>query len=228
MSRRPVHRSRRRPRRRPRPARHALRAAAARPRDVTAVVTVADDGGSSGRLRRELGLLPPGDLRMALAALAGEHTDDGAAAPTRPGSAPAAPLRRQRGAGRARRRQPAARRAHGGARRPGRRAGRASAALVGARGRVLPMACEPLDIEAEVTGLDDDDPGRSDRIRGQVAVASTPGRVRRVRLLPERAAVVPRGRGRRAGRGRPAARARAPGSPACCRTCCCRSCATRW
>ena len=37
--------------------------------DVTAVVTVADDGGSSGRLRRELGLLPPGDLRMAMAAL---------------------------------------------------------------------------------------------------------------------------------------------------------------
>ena len=38
--------------------------------DVTAVVTVADDGGSSGRLRRELGMLPPGDLRKALAALA--------------------------------------------------------------------------------------------------------------------------------------------------------------
>ena len=37
--------------------------------ELTAVVTVADDGGSSGRLRRELGLLPPGDLRMALAAL---------------------------------------------------------------------------------------------------------------------------------------------------------------
>jgi len=37
---------------------------------VTAVVTVADDGGSSGRLRGELGVLPPGDLRMALAALA--------------------------------------------------------------------------------------------------------------------------------------------------------------
>ncbi|MCD1144007.1 uridine diphosphate-N-acetylglucosamine-binding protein YvcK [Kocuria sp. LUK] len=36
---------------------------------VTAVVTVADDGGSSGRLRDELGVLPPGDLRMALAAL---------------------------------------------------------------------------------------------------------------------------------------------------------------
>lgn len=36
---------------------------------LTAVVTVADDGGSSGRLRAELGGLPPGDLRMALAAL---------------------------------------------------------------------------------------------------------------------------------------------------------------
>ncbi|MFN2557691.1 MAG: uridine diphosphate-N-acetylglucosamine-binding protein YvcK [Nitriliruptorales bacterium] len=36
---------------------------------VTAVVTTADDGGSSGRLRRQLGVLPPGDLRMALAAL---------------------------------------------------------------------------------------------------------------------------------------------------------------
>lgn len=36
---------------------------------VTAVVTVADDGGSSGRLRRDLGVVPPGDLRMALAAL---------------------------------------------------------------------------------------------------------------------------------------------------------------
>lgn len=36
---------------------------------VTAVVTTADDGGSSGRLRRELGVIPPGDLRMALASL---------------------------------------------------------------------------------------------------------------------------------------------------------------
>ena len=40
--------------------------------DLTAVVTVADDGGSSGRLRHEFGVLPPGDLRMALAALCGD------------------------------------------------------------------------------------------------------------------------------------------------------------
>ena len=37
--------------------------------DLTAVVTVADNGGSSGRLRAEFDVLPPGDLRMALAAL---------------------------------------------------------------------------------------------------------------------------------------------------------------
>ena len=55
--------------------------------DISAIVTVADDGGSSGRLRRELEIIPPGDLRMALAALMpdddrGEHQqagDDGAA-----------------------------------------------------------------------------------------------------------------------------------------------------
>src|SRR4029078_432660 len=39
---------------------------------VTAVVTVADDGGSSGRLRSELDVVPPGDLRMALAAVASD------------------------------------------------------------------------------------------------------------------------------------------------------------
>jgi len=41
--------------------------------NITAVVTVADDGGSSGRLRQEFGVLPPGDLRNCLAALADEE-----------------------------------------------------------------------------------------------------------------------------------------------------------
>ncbi|MGQ9517820.1 MAG: gluconeogenesis factor YvcK family protein [Anaerolineae bacterium] len=40
---------------------------------ITAIVTVADDGGSSGRLRRELGVLPPGDFRNCLAALANDE-----------------------------------------------------------------------------------------------------------------------------------------------------------
>ena len=41
--------------------------------DITAVVTVADDGGSSGRLRAELGVAPPGDVRNCLVALAGRR-----------------------------------------------------------------------------------------------------------------------------------------------------------
>ncbi len=41
--------------------------------NITAVVTVADDGGSSGRLRREMGVLPPGDIRNCIAALADEE-----------------------------------------------------------------------------------------------------------------------------------------------------------
>lgn len=41
--------------------------------NLTAIVTVADDGGSSGRLRRELGILPPGDIRNCLAALSSDE-----------------------------------------------------------------------------------------------------------------------------------------------------------
>jgi uncharacterized cofD-like protein len=41
--------------------------------NITAIVTVADDGGSSGRLRREIGVLPPGDIRNCVAALANEE-----------------------------------------------------------------------------------------------------------------------------------------------------------
>jgi uncharacterized cofD-like protein len=41
--------------------------------NITAIVTAADDGGSSGRLRRELGVLPPGDLRSNIAALANDE-----------------------------------------------------------------------------------------------------------------------------------------------------------
>jgi uncharacterized cofD-like protein len=51
-----------------------LRGLTAYTSNITAIVTVADDGGSSGRLRRELGLLPPGDFRNNLAALARDET----------------------------------------------------------------------------------------------------------------------------------------------------------
>ncbi|MEU4767201.1 uridine diphosphate-N-acetylglucosamine-binding protein YvcK [Actinosynnema sp. NPDC023794] len=143
--------------------------------DVTAVVTVADDGGSSGRLRRELGLLPPGDLRKAMVALAGADASSalwatlfqhrfggtGALAGHAVGNLVLAGLLEQLG-------DPVA---------VLEEAGR----LLGVRGRVLPMCTEPLSIEADVTGLDDDDDVVR-RIRGQVAIATTPGRVQRIRL----------------------------------------------
>lgn len=50
-----------------------LRAMKPHTANITAVVTVADDGGSSGRLRREMGVLPPGDLRNNIAALADDE-----------------------------------------------------------------------------------------------------------------------------------------------------------
>ena len=105
--------------------------------DITAVVTVGDDGGSSGRLRRERGGLPPGDLRQALAALAGDDAGD----PAQRGAVPAPVRRRHPGrAGRPRGGQPGALWPDGAARRPGRRAGRTPAAMLGAVGRVLPMS----------------------------------------------------------------------------------------
>lgn len=141
--------------------------------DVTAVVTVADDGGSSGRLRRELGLLPPGDLRQALAALAA--AEDGA------GMWPEVFQHRFGGSG------ALAGHAVGNLLLAGLfevlddpvAALDEAARLMGISGRVLPMSAEPLEIEAEVTGLEN---GAVSRIRGQVAVASTPGQVRRIAL----------------------------------------------
>jgi uncharacterized cofD-like protein len=50
-----------------------LRALKPHTQQITAIVTVADDGGSSGKLRRELGVIPPGDLRNNIAALADDE-----------------------------------------------------------------------------------------------------------------------------------------------------------
>lgn len=145
---------------------------------ITAVVTVADDGGSSGRIRHELAQIPPGDLRMALSALAPDDEE---------GRMWESVLQHRFGG-------------HGAL------AGHAVgnlliaglydilqdeakaldtvAKLIRAQGRVLPMCDEPLDIAADVAGLDDD-PRIIRQVRGQVAVASTTGTVRRVKLIPE-------------------------------------------
>ena len=147
--------------------------------DVTAVVTVADDGGSSGRIRRELPVLPPGDLRMALAALAG--------AGEREQSLAALLQHRLGGTGGLAGHSvgnlllTGLVELHGG---DTVRALDALAAQLGACGRVLPMADVPLDLVARVEPVDREDHAQVRTIRGQVAIATTPGRVREIRLSP--------------------------------------------
>jgi uncharacterized cofD-like protein len=147
-------------------------------RHLTAVVTVADDGGSSGSLRRQFGVLPPGDLRMALAALCGDDawgttwsqvvqhrfTGEQELGGHAVGNLLIVALWELLGdtvqgldwVGR----------------------------LLGAHGRVLPMTSVPLDLVAEVEGAGPGGPDDITMVRGQVACATTPGRVRSVSLIP--------------------------------------------
>jgi uncharacterized cofD-like protein len=142
--------------------------------EITAVVTVADNGGSSGRLREEFPIMPPGDLRMALAALCADDawgrnwaeimqyrfTSDGPMDGHAVGNLLLAALwdrdedvvvgLDQVGA------------------------------LLKVVGRVLPMTAEPLDIEATFESN-----GSSVEAHGQVAVATTSGRLKSLRLKPE-------------------------------------------
>ena len=162
---------------------HGLAAALAAWRRITpqltAVVTVADDGGSSGRIRRELPVLPPGDLRMALAALASENERTQAMAQLLQhrfggtGVLAGHPVGNLVLTGLAE--------MHGG---DMVRALDDLCQLLGARGRVLPMADVPLDLVAQVESVDPDDPARVRRIRGQVAIAGTSGRVRDIVVSP--------------------------------------------
>ena len=146
-------------------------------RELTAVVTVADDGGSSGRIRREMPVLPPGDLRMALAALADDDRLEMARL-----------LQHRLGGTGVLAGHPVGNlvltglvELHGG---DTVRALDTVCELLGAGGRVLPMADVPLDLVARVETVDPDDPARTRTIRGQVAIAGTPGRVRDILVSP--------------------------------------------
>ena len=145
---------------------------------LTAVVTVADDGGSSGRLRQEFGVLPPGDLRMALAALCGDDewgqtwaqvlqhrfAGDGDMRGHVTGNLLIVSLWEQLGdhvqaldwVGR----------------------------LLGASGRVLPMALTPLVMTAQIRGVDPGAPDAVTTVRGQVEVATSDGVIQSVALEP--------------------------------------------
>jgi uncharacterized cofD-like protein len=147
-------------------------------RELTAVVTVADNGGSSGRLRDELDVLPPGDLRQALAALCGDDdwgrtwasvlqhrfTSQGALQDHAVGNLLIVALWELLGD------------AVDGLDWVGR--------LLGAQGRVLPMTAVPLDIAAEVRGQDPRFPDAVTTVRGQVQAATAAGEVMRVTLEP--------------------------------------------
>jgi uncharacterized cofD-like protein len=153
-------------------------------RDLTAVVTVADDGGSSGRLRREFGVLPPGDLRMALAALCGD--DEWGTTWSRviqhrfTESAATAARAELKGHAVGNVLIVALWELLGDTVQGLDWVGR----LLGAHGRVLPMAAVPLDIVADVEGADPDRPDEVSIVRGQVACATTTGRVRSISLIP--------------------------------------------
>jgi uncharacterized cofD-like protein len=142
--------------------------------DITAVVTVADNGGSSGRLRDEFPIFPPGDLRMALAALCADDewgrswaeimqyrfTSEGPLDGHAVGNLLLAALWD-------RDEDPVE-----GLDRVG--------ALLKVVGRVLPMASQPLDIQA--TFLED---GIEKVVRGQKEVATTSGQFQSLELIPQ-------------------------------------------
>ncbi|MFE6970104.1 uridine diphosphate-N-acetylglucosamine-binding protein YvcK [Isoptericola sp. NPDC057653] len=145
---------------------------------LTAVVTVADDGGSSGRLRDELDVLPPGDLRMALAALCDDSewgrtwsdllqhrfVSGGSLDKHAMGNLMIVALWELLGdtvtgldwVGK----------------------------LLGARGRVLPMASVPLVVEADVRRDGVAGADRLETVVGQSRVALTEGRIEQLRLVP--------------------------------------------
>lgn len=145
---------------------------------LTAVVTVADDGGSSGRLRDELDVLPPGDLRMALAALCDDSewgrtwsdllqhrfVSGGSLDKHAMGNLMIVALWELLGdtvtgldwVGR----------------------------LLGARGRVLPMASVPLVVEADVRRDGAGGTTALATVVGQSQVAVTEGRIEQLRLVP--------------------------------------------
>ncbi len=143
-----------------------LRAARTYAGDITAVVSVADDGGSSGRLRREFGIVPPGDIRKCLVALADDESVLASAFEQRFDSESA----------------DLADHALGNLVLAGlvavtgdlQQAIDEAARLLGAVGRVVPAACEPVVLKAI---------SPAGEVEGQTAVAGT-GQIRRLLLVP--------------------------------------------
>ncbi|HMG26418.1 MAG TPA: uridine diphosphate-N-acetylglucosamine-binding protein YvcK [Acidimicrobiia bacterium] len=146
-----------------------LRAARRYAGTITGIVSVADDGGSSGRLRRDFGVPAPGDLRRCLVALAGSDTvwrdafehrfGGGELGGHALGNLVIVGLTETLGDFTAALEE----------------AGR----LLDAVGRVLPATTDPVVLKADVEG---------EAVEGQVAVQNSAGRKRRVEVVPSDAA----------------------------------------
>jgi len=140
--------------------------------EPTAIVTVADDGGSSGRLRRDLGLLPPGDLRKAMLALAdptaevrelfGYRFERGDLAGHNLGNLALAALTDLKGGFQ--------------------EALEEASRWLGVHGQVLPATLVPVRLCGQVDGRP---------VEGQVAIMTATGRVESVWLEPRDPAAVP-------------------------------------
>jgi uncharacterized cofD-like protein len=150
-------------------ARHVRPGASGRRLDLTAVVAMADDGGSSGRLRRTRGLLPPGDIRNCLVALASSggvlaevlqyrFGGRGSLAGHALGNLLLAALTERQG--------------------DFLEAVRLAGQLIEARGTVLPSTLEPVHLVAEL--------GDGRRVLGERNLARLSVRVQRVSLHPSR------------------------------------------
>jgi uncharacterized cofD-like protein len=143
----------------------SLRAAKLFATELGAVVTVADDGGSSGRLTRELGIPPPGDIRNCLVAMSEDSNlstlfqhrfNSGALTGHSVGNLVIAALAERTG--------------------DFARAVEEAGRMIGAAGRVYPATTELVDLRARVNG---------DIVKGQVAVAQTSAPIQAVYLKPE-------------------------------------------
>ena len=154
--------------------------------NITAIITVADDGGSSGRLRRELGLLPPGDFRNNMAALARDEALMSKLLQYRFTSQAG-----ENGTGEL----------HGHA--FGNLLLAALAGITGSfdegllaaervlalRGRVLPSTLEQIKLVAEVADVET---GRVQRVEGESAIPHAAGRIKRLTIEPATAQPYPR------------------------------------
>jgi uncharacterized cofD-like protein len=139
---------------------------------VAGVVTVADDGGSSGRLTKAMPIPPPGDVRKCLLALSPEPTiwrelfsyrfDESDVAGHSLGNLILAALTDLLGDFEA--------------------AVRTAGSMLGARGRVLPAARQSLHLQAVVDGV---------VVDGQAEINKSPGRIEELRLVPGDAAANP-------------------------------------